>query len=156
MRLFLVQHGEAVSKDIASEQPLTEKGKKDSEKTARFLKTSGMSIDVILHSEKRRAIETAYIFKDILLPKDGIQQKDGLSPNDAADNIFAVLASMKKDIMIVGHLPFLQKLISLLLLNSESYKIVKFNMGGVVVLEQSEEGKWQLIFKIVPDLLRET
>ena len=153
-RLYLVQHGEAVSETINPDRPLTEKGRLDSARTAGFLKTSGMTVDVIWHSSKTRARETAAIFQNELLSKEGIVQKEGFSPNDPVGPVFDEIGHAQKNIMIVGHLPFLQKLASLALINSEAYEIIKFSMGGVVCLERNEEGKWQLIFEIIPELLR--
>jgi hypothetical protein len=36
MRVYLVQHGEAVAKDVDAERPLTEKGAEDVKKVAEF------------------------------------------------------------------------------------------------------------------------
>ena len=153
MRLYLVQHAEATAQEVNPDRPLTEKGRRDSAKTAMFLKISGEKIDVIWHSAKTRAIETASIFKDKLLPGEGVVQKEGLAPDVPPNALFATITLTKKNILIVGHLPSLQKLASLALLNAESYEIIKFSMSGVVCLERSDVGKWQLIFEITPDLL---
>ncbi|MFC1480421.1 phosphohistidine phosphatase SixA [Candidatus Omnitrophota bacterium] len=153
MKLYLVQHGEATSKDINPERPLTEKGREDASKTALFLKKSGITVDVIWHSTKLRAIETAQVFEKELTPTGGILQKEGLAPNDPTEGIFSEAEAESKDIMIVGHLPFIQKIAALVLLGSESSKIIRFNMGGVVCLKKSEEGFWQLVFEVIPDLL---
>lgn len=153
MRLYLVQHGEATAEEVNPDRPLTEKGQRDAVKTAVFLKASGEKIDVIWHSTKTRAIQTASIFKGQLSPKEGIVQKEGLAPNIPPNALFATIILTKKNTLIVGHLPFLQKLVSLVLLNSESHEIIRFNMAGVVCLERNAEGKWQLIFEIIPDLL---
>ncbi|MCK4463408.1 MAG: phosphohistidine phosphatase SixA, partial [Candidatus Omnitrophica bacterium] len=130
------------------------KGREDSAKTAEFLKKAGINIDIIWHSTKTRAIETAQIFAQKLLSKERTEHKEGLAPNDPVDKVFADIATLKKDIMIVGHLPFLQKIVSFALTDSELNEIVKFNMGGTVCLERDETGKWRLIFEITPDLLK--
>ena len=153
MKLYLVQHAKAVSKDIDPNRPLTEEGREDSIKSAQFLKEAGINIDVIWHSTKTRAIETAQLFSKELLSKEGMEQREGLLPNDPVEKIFSDILSIKKDIMVVSHLPFLQKLVSLILLNSQNYNPVAFKMGGVVALEQDEEGKWTLNFEIIPELL---
>jgi phosphohistidine phosphatase len=154
MKLYLVQHGEAAAKEVNPDRPLTEKGRNDSSKTAAFLKSAGINVDAIWHSTKTRAIETAQIFEKELAPGEGAAQKEGLAPMDPPQEVFADVKNQSKDIMIVGHLPFLQKLASLALLGSESSRIVKFNMGGAICLERNEEGAWQLIFEVIPDLLK--
>ena len=155
MRLYLVQHGEAASGDIDPRRPLTKKGEKDVKKTAHFLKGSGAGLDLIWHSIKTRAIETAQIIaKEFSLPGYAIKQKEGLAPNDPPQKVFDEILSVSSDLMIVSHLPFLQKLASLALLNSESPSIVDFRQGGVVCLEYKTTGVWELIFAIPPDLLQ--
>ncbi len=153
MKLYLVQHGEAKSEDADPKRPLTEKGVQDVTKTALFLKKSGVGIDIIWHSAKTRAIETAQIIAKELSPREGIKQKEGLAPNDPAKKILDNILSAESDLMIVGHLPFLQKLVSLALLNSESLAIVGFRQGGIVCLERKGTGAWELIAAIPPDML---
>ena len=72
---------------------------------------------------------------------------------DPVSDVFSLVEPLGKDIMIVSHLPFLQKLASLILLGKDS-AIIRFNMAGVVCLEKDEEGTWQLIFEVIPDLLK--
>jgi len=153
MKLYLVQHGEAASKDVDPERPLTEKGREDSANTARFLKSAGITVNAIWHSGKTRTMETAEIFEKELPPQEGILQKDGLAPMDPPAAILDAAGSVSKDMMIVGHLPLLQKLASLALIREEEPGIVRFSMGGVVCLERNEEGAWQLFFEIIPELL---
>ncbi len=152
MKLYLVQHGEAVSGDINPSRPLTKKGREDVEKIANFIKESGIKIDIIWHSTKTRAIETAQIFAQKLSQGVLIEQKEGLSPNDPIKNIFEEIMACKADIMIVGHLPFLQKLASFALVNDESSSMVVFRQGGIICMERNESGQWQLIFALPPDI----
>lgn len=154
MRLYLVQHGEATSEEVDPKRPLTEKGKQDVTGTANFLRASGINIDIIWHSTKTRAIETAKILAQALSPKQGAEQREDLAPNDPVKKVFDSIASEDRDLMIVGHLPFLQKLASLALTNSESSDIVAFRKGGAVGLERKEANVWQLIFAIIPDMLK--
>jgi phosphohistidine phosphatase len=154
MKLYLVQHGEATSKEENPDRPLTDKGRGDSKKTADFLKKAGMTPDVIWHSTKTRAIETANIFSEALSLKEELEQREGLAPNDPVAKILDDIFVINKEIMIISHLPFLQKLTSLILLNSESYDLVKFQMGSVIALEQNEEGKWALALMIIPEVLK--
>jgi phosphohistidine phosphatase len=55
MRLYLVQHGEAVSKDIDPDRPLTAAGRQDIELLASFLWRHRVSVSRIIHSGKARA-----------------------------------------------------------------------------------------------------
>ncbi len=147
MRLYLVQHAEARKEDP---RPLTERGKEEAERVASFLVRAGVRIDRIVHSGKLRALQTAEIMAEKLKAK--IEQADALDPS-ADPRIWAErLLGVSEDIMIVGHLPHLSKLASLLLTGSEENEPIKFRMAGVVCLE-SEGGKWSVLWAIVPELI---
>ncbi len=150
MRLYLVQHGEATSKETDPNRPLTGKGKKDVSRMAKFLKRAGTKVIATWHSEKLRAIQTAQILGKAVSVE--IVKQGGLAPNDPVDKWLEELNTRVKDVMIVGHLPFLQKLVSLLLVEDESSRLITFRPGGVVCLER-EEGKWSLIWMVPPELV---
>lgn len=151
MRLYLVQHGEAYPEQVNSARPLTEKGREDVLKVAKFLEKADVEVDTIWHSTKTRAIQTAEILAQAVKAKE-IEQKEGLAPNDPATMLKDELVKREKDLMIVGHLPFLQKLASLLLTGSESQDLIAFCQGGVVCLELKPEG-WQIAWMITPELI---
>jgi len=152
MKVYLVQHGEALSKEVDPERPLSDKGKEDAGKVAVFLKNAGAKVDEIWHSAKKRAKETAGIFQRELDPPGGAIEKEGLAPNDHVRDVFDSVKELDNDVMIVGHLPFLEKIVTYALLGAEFPVIAKFNMGGVVALEKGEDG-WHLALEIIPDLL---
>ena len=150
MRLYLVQHGEASSKEVDSNRPLTKKGRKDVSQMAKFLKKKGIRVIATWHSEKLRAIQTAQILGKAVAVE--IVKQGGLAPNDPVDKWLEELNSRVKDVMIVGHLPFLQRLVSLLLVGDESSWSITFRPGGVVCLER-KEGKWSLVWMMPPELV---
>ncbi len=153
MGLYLVQHGEAASETVDPSRPLTGKGMADVLKVAGFLKGK-INADIIWHSTKLRARETAGIFAEALLPKNGLSEKQGLAPNDPVHGIKEIiLKEMPKHLMIVSHLPFLAKLASLLLADSENNNLVTFRQAGVVCLEQTDQGNWAVAWIVIPELI---
>lgn len=150
MRLYLVQHGEATPKETDPNRPLTGKGKKDVSRMAKFLKEKGIRVIATWHSEKLRAIQTAQILGKAVAVE--IVKQGGLAPNDPVDKWLEELNTRVKDVMIVGHLPFLQRLASLLLVGDESSWLITFRPGGVVCLEREEE-KWSLVWMMPPELV---
>ena len=44
--------------------------------------------------------------------------------------------------MIIGHLPFLSNLASVLLTGKKKHSPISFKYSGVVCVEKSSEGKW--------------
>ena len=83
MKLYLVQHGEAKTKDQDPDRSLTDKGREDSEKTACFASEQArISVETVFHSNKTRSKETAEIMAAYLFPPKGMIEKEDLSPND--------------------------------------------------------------------------
>ncbi len=153
MRIYLVQHGESLPEAVDPERPLSDKGRADISKTAGFLKGK-ITIDTIWHSTKLRARQTAEIIGKALLPEKGLAEKQGLAPNDPADIIKnEILKESHEHLMIVGHLPFMARLASLLLTGSDSGSIVSFRQGGVLCLELTDKNTWTLAWIIFPELL---
>lgn len=152
MRLYLVQHGEATSKEINPDRPLTKKGKKDVSQMAEFLKKKGIRVIATWHSEKLRAIQTAQILGEAISVE--IVKQEGLAPNDPVDKWLEELNTRVKDVMMVGHLPFLERLASLLLAGDESSQIVAFKPGAVACLKREDAGeKWSLAWIKLPELV---
>lgn len=150
MKLYLVQHGEACAKEVDPERPLTEKGKADSAQIAQFLQRAGIEIDRVIHSGKLRAAQTAEIFANILAPKLELEISSSINPND--DPAAFSWQSKGDDILVIGHLPFMAKLVSHLLIADTEQVIVAYQPGSVVCLEQVDNSPWQLNWMIRPSL----
>ncbi len=154
MNVYLVQHGEALSKEENPERPLSEKGKADIRKTASFVSEHlDFSVTSIYHSTKTRAQQTAEILGEHFNPLGGVSSVDGLDP--LADPFLWVtrLNSSEEDTMVVGHLPHLSKLAALLLCRDDTKIIVKFQMGGILCLEKGDGGFWSVAWMVVPQLI---
>jgi len=155
MKLYLVQHAKAASKDVDPQRPLTEEGRRDIQKVAAFIKSLNLSVDYLWHSGKKRAQQTAELLAEVIRVNKANVPHAGLGPNDDVTVLKDELVSGRQDIMIVGHLPFLPKLASLLLTGSESSNTVAFKQAGIVCLDYSDDNKWQLDWMIIPELFLE-
>ncbi|MGD9109362.1 MAG: phosphohistidine phosphatase SixA [Phycisphaerales bacterium] len=153
MKLYLVQHGNALSKEQDPQRPLSKKGIADLNKIANFIRPVSIVVDYLWHSEKRRAIQTAKILAGAVKVSKDVKSRDGLSPNDDVNVLEKELVSIDGDIMVVGHMPFLGRLASSLLSGSETTDTVKFQQGGIVCLSYDEESGWQLQWMVVPEIL---
>ncbi len=155
MKLYLVRHGEISTGEVFPNCPLSQKGKADVFKMGKFLKDADVKIDVLWHSRKVRAVQTAQILAEIIdVNKEKVVEKEELSPIAPANNLLKQIIKENTDLMIVGHLPFLQKLSSLLLVNSENKKLIEFFSGGVVCFKR-EGNKWYLVWEVIPELISE-
>jgi len=152
IKLYLVQHAKATSKDVNPERPLTEEGRQDINKVATFIRPLNIAVDYLWHSDKTRAMQTAGVLAEVMTVRNKVVAHDGLAPNDDVRTIMDKINVAGQDVMIVGHLPFVAKLASLLLTGSESTSTVAFKQGGVVCLGYSDECNWQIKWMIIPDL----
>jgi len=148
MILYLVQHGKALSKDENSQRPLSDEGREETGKIAAFLKQRDITVDFIWHSKKLRAAQTAQIIS-VSITTQRIEERGDLNPLDPVDKFPQGLLDLNKDIMIVGHLPFLQRLSSLLLTGTQNQEPVSFVNSGVVCLEHKEG--WSISWDITPN-----
>ena len=154
MILYLVQHGDAVSEDENPQRPLSDLGRTQTEKTAAFATASGaVDVQVIYHSGKLRAQQTAEILERQIQPKNGVQQTDGMAPNDDPQIWTGRLADMQDDIMLVGHLPHLSRLAARLLCGNSVQEVVQFQNAGIVCLERDIDLIWGVSWAVIPRIL---
>ena len=151
MSIYLVQHGKSFSKDIDPERKLTEEGKADVRRIAETAKHYQIKVSSIKHSGKKRAAETAEIFAQYLEPQKGIEEISGLNPMDDVRK-FAESLSAGDNIMYTGHLPFMEKLVSLLTAGDEEKRIIKFQNGGIVCLDQDDDSGWFIKWTLMPEI----
>jgi phosphohistidine phosphatase len=152
MKIYLVQHGEAKSEKEAPERPLTNKGKQEVDLVARYVARCGIEVTEILHSSRLRAKQTAELFAQYLSPPQGIREVEGLAPLDDLGKAQELVQEAEKPLMIVGHLPHLGRLASLLVLGTPVKEIVKFTMGGIVCLNRSDN-IWSIQWALIPELI---
>jgi len=153
MTLFLVQHGAAVAEEIDPDRPLTEQGRADVERLARFLGGSGVRADRVVHSGKTRARQTAEILAATVLPGGSARPQSGLKPRDSCVAFASGLRGLQETLMVVGHQPFLGSLAAYLATGREAPAVVAFKPGTLVALEEAPEGGWLIAAMIPPDLL---
>jgi len=150
MKLYLIQHGISLPEEKDPEKPLSPEGKEETQRTAEFLKKKNIKVDAVWHSPKLRAMQTAQIVANSIFSSETKERND-LNPLDSVENFPQEIKSLDKNLMIIGHLPFLQKLASLLLSGSETNQYIYFKNSGVVCLEYTDT--WKIAWMITPVLL---
>ena len=153
MRAYLVQHGKAKPADEDPNRGLSDAGREEVTRVGEFLRGLRISVSLIQHSGKLRAEETAHILGITIRCPVGPTHTSGLDPSDDPSIASNFLKVYTDDILIVGHLPHLERLTSLLMTGIPDKRPVKFQNGGVVCLEK-ETGAWSLLWAIVPELLQ--
>jgi phosphohistidine phosphatase SixA len=134
--LYLVRHGEAKPKEQDPERPLTEGGSEMARRVAALLGGIRLSVGGIHHSTKLRARQTA----EILAAGSGavapVTQVPNLEPLAAVEELAESLSGATTDLMLVGHLPHLDRLASRLVSGDAEREAFSFPECGVLCLRR--------------------
>jgi phosphohistidine phosphatase len=148
--LYLVQHGEAKPEQEDPARPLTERGRGEVERVAAAAARARMEVVEILHSGKLRARQTAELLAAALSPARGVRATAGLAPMDDPRIAQQAVGEMIQRAMLVGHLPHLSRLASLLVVEDAAREIVVFRTGAIVCL--GGDGRWRLKWILTPEV----
>ena len=154
MNLYLVQHAIAKSKEDDPDRPISDEGFQEMNEFITFVKENvNIKISSIFHSGKTRAHQTAETISRKIAPSVLVKTVEGMNPMDDVQLISDRLKSMTTDTMLVGHLPHLSKLASLLLTGDATKEIVRFSNSGIVCLN-NDFGEWVVVWTLVPEILK--
>ena len=152
MALYLVQHGKSFPKELDPDQGLSDEGKSDVRRIADVAKGYGVTVSRVVHSGKKRARQTAEIFGTVLTPSQTPEERGGLNPLDDVTAVADAL-NTRENLMLVGHLPFMERLAGHLITGSAEKMGFKFQNGGVLCLDQDpESGFWFIKWSLMPNI----
>jgi phosphohistidine phosphatase len=142
MNLYLLRHGIAVDPSVPdfakdAERPLTPKGKRRLRQSAEAMGAMKITFDVILSSPYVRAKQTAEIVAKALKRRKQLKFSDDLTPGGNPKSLIQSLNDLRprpKNILLVGHEPYLSRLIALLTAGNTSMEI-DFKKGSLCKLE---------------------
>jgi len=146
-----MQHGEAKTEDEDPTRPLTDDGRAEVERVARLASRLRLGIVAVAHSGKTRARETAEIVVAALQPAPALRELAGLGPNDDPAAVARAVEPAGETWLLVGHLPHLCRLASLLLVGDPDRTVIAFRMGGLVALAR-EGTRWHLRWILTPEI----
>lgn len=144
MAIYLAQHGKSAPKSVDPERGLTDEGIAEVERVARRLADAGIGVDVIWHSGKARAAQTAEIFARALEPERGVKARAGIDPMDDVEPFVESLSS-ERDEMFVGHLPFMQRAVASLVAGDADVAVLAFQNAGVACVDRDEQTRGWII-----------
>ena len=142
--VYLVHHADAVSPDVDAQRPLSERGRMHAERLAADAARYGVKPEVVWHSGKLRARQTAEAMWRACNPLAEFSAARGLQPNDAPEFVRDQLTGEMRDVMLVGHMPNLERVHGLLLWRDDRQP---FPLHGLVALEfdgRAWEERWRL------------
>jgi phosphohistidine phosphatase len=131
MRLSFLRHGIAANRtspeyENDSERPLTPKGERRMRRAAKGIQASGQSYDLILSSPYLRAKQTAEIVAQVVTTPEGVMLAETLTPEGNPRQLIEELCTdhhERQDVLLVGHEPYLSRLISTLLTGNPNLSI---------------------------------
>ena len=152
MALYLVQHGKSLPKDVDPDQGLADEGMAETKRIAEVALDYRIQVALIKQSGKKRARQTADIFADILKPAGGVEEAAGLKPMDDVSAFAATLDAAANE-MLVGHLPFMERMAAYLVTGSADRPIFKFQNSGMVCLDKDANSRaWVIVWTLMPKI----
>lgn len=153
MRLLLAQHGEACAKEVDPDRPLTARGAADADRMAGFLGAAGVRTGRVIHSGKLRARQTAARLAAVIAPGVDLEVSGLINPKDNPAAFDWQSGSWDRDTLVVGHLPFLARLVAHLVSGDQAQSVVAYQPGSVVCLQQIDGEQWSIAWMIRPEML---
>ena len=148
MTIYLVQHGQSLDKEIDPNRSLSPEGRATIIRIANTALDAGIKVTTIYHSGKLRAQQTAELFSKYLKASQ-IKSIVGIGP---LDNVIDFVNNFQfsDHLMIIGHLPFMERVASYLITGNQELTVVKFQNAGIICLDQNEKNNWYLKWTIMP------
>ncbi|MCU0282974.1 MAG: phosphohistidine phosphatase SixA [Candidatus Nanopelagicales bacterium] len=135
MDVYLMQHGEALPAEADPQRPLSADGAAHVRAVAARAAVCGVQVDRIVHSGKLRAEQSAQVLAEGLRCET-VERLLGLAPGDPPDAAIAAIGEPSRpgSIVIVGHLPALDRLASQLVTGDPAAHVVAFRNAALVKL----------------------
>jgi phosphohistidine phosphatase len=149
MHIYLVRHGEAVPATENPDRPLSAVGRDAVERIARSARERHIEVTAIYHSGILRAQETATILGKHLEPLLGVEQRTGLLPEDDPEILKAELDVADRPVVLVGHLPYMNRLAGLLVAADPNRIVAAFSPATMVCCFGSG-GQWKIAWQLTP------
>lgn len=151
--MYCVRHGEAFSSAEDPSCQLTPRGQRQVANIAHHLAQSRVQIPVIIHSGKPRAQQTAAIFAEALQVSQVTTEPRLLDCEADVADLLALIPTWTEDTLLVGHLPYMPRLINALVLGKPDLNpIIHYAPATVVCLEQQSRSRWIIRWVMTPDL----
>ena len=142
-----MRHGEAFPKTQDARRPLTPTGRAHVEQLGRMAAAKGVCPSAIFHSGILRAKQTAEILAAEIAPDIQVQTITGLLPEDDPAIAAAELETAREPVMLVGHLPHMNRLAALLINRNLNREVVDFSPASMVCCSRGVS-QWTLAWML--------
>lgn len=144
--IWIVHHADAVPADVEPQRPLTSAGLEHARQLAARARDRGVKPDVVWHSGKLRARQTAEEFWRACNPLASFSATRGLQPGDPPEWIRDVLLGERREVLLVGHMPNVARVLDVLTRSGASPP--EFPLHGLVALE-AEGDSWREAWRLL-------
>ena len=150
MKLYLVRHGLAITEEEDQTRPLSPEGTKQVTDMRSLLQKRNIHLDRVFHSPKLRAEQTATIISRSISEIEP-QGLEALKPSGEVEELKTEIEGWSEDTMLVGHLPLMTRLVSVLVGVAPDITLLAFRPGSIVCLEKTET-QWVINWMLRPIL----
>jgi phosphohistidine phosphatase len=148
MKVYLVHHVDALSKEQDPQRHISPKGREQADRLGARLHALGVAPAKILHSDKQWTIDTA----ERIAAKLGLEDRTArtqypINTDDPVAPFVAEIKSTQGDVMMCGHVDYLLRAASKLVCGDERRKVVEFKPGnGTIACLEGQDDGWVITF----------
>jgi phosphohistidine phosphatase len=144
--ICLVHHADAVGPDVDPQRPLSSAGRMHIDRLAREVAARGVKPQAIWHSGKLRAKQTAEVLRQACNPLAEFAAIRGLQPMDPPSWINDSMIGETREVMLVGHMPNLPRVLTLLITGRDE-PVLEFPQHGIVAVDL-RDGGWMELWRL--------
>ena len=153
MKLLLVHHADAVGPEVDTRRPLSTLGEAQAARAAAEAAGRGARPDIVWHSGKLRAKQTAEAFWRACNALAELSATRDLQPDDPPAWMRDRLRAEPRDLLIAGHFPHLPRLLELLVGArpdcAPAHQPASFPLHGAVALQTVDDGEtWTELWRL--------
>src|SRR5690349_9731017 len=119
MKLYLLRHADSTLSENDDQRPLSKTGCEDIIRLSKFLSSLNIKVDRVLHSLKLRTKQTAEILMSSIASTTPPESRVELDPLSSSSIICNQIDTWNGDSLVVGHMPFMGKLVANLVTHNE-------------------------------------
>lgn len=153
MAVYVVRHAKAAPGYPDEFRPLTAEGERVADEMGQHLARTGVRVARIYHSGLVRARQTAEALTKHLQPAGGLHHQPGLEPEGDPLPIAAWLEAEEEEhdgVMVVSHMPFVDRLVSMLLCGDPNAGLVDYKLCAVTRLNPRPTHGYELAWLLTP------
>src|SRR5688572_21773092 len=144
MKVYLVHHAHALTKEQDPQRHISPRGREEADRLGTRFRQLAVAPVRILHSDKQWTIDTA----ERIAAKLGMEGRTAkaaypINTGDAVEPFVAEIKAAGGDVMMCGHVDYLLRAASRLVCGDEQRKVVEFKPGnGTAVCLEGEGDNW--------------